>query len=292
MSEALYRERTEGRRPRVHETLPLHTTRGLIATIAGALDRNMLAPIFPEHCSDGNGVCGTDRQGAITTMEAYVPDLQWPPQDDMSDGALFDLIEFFASRISMPKERRWHDFLRHYELEFDQREGRSSFRRDVNNILAAGGTLFELTPAGRIERVGTPEVQAALVDLQPNTGEEALDSLIIEARELYRSPKAADRQTGLEKLWDAFERLKTIEAGKDKRVKVATLLQHIDSEPLRHKVHDEMIALTSIGNQFRIRHHETDKHTVPEPEGRDYLFARLSTLMVYLLKVSGRLAEG
>jgi hypothetical protein len=260
--------------------------------VAGALDRNMLARQFPEHCSDGNGICGTDYRRATTVMKAHIADLEWPSDEDASDGVIFDLIEFVASRVATAKDRHWHDYMHHYELAFDERAGRIAFRDEINGMLSAGATLFQLTGSGRIERIGTPEVQAALADLQPNTGDKGLDDLIVDARELYRSPKPQERQNGLEKLWDAFERLKTIEAGNDKKAKVAALLQHIDSEALRVKVDEEMQALTKIGNEFRIRHHETDKHPVPEPEGRDYLFARLSALMIYLLKISNRLSAG
>lgn len=289
ISVELYRERTEGSRPRVFEILPLPTKRGIVAVLTGSLNRNMLAHQFPEYCSDGNTICGTDLRHAKRTMEALVSDLEWPPGEDVSDGVLFDLIEFFASRVATPKNQRWHDFMRHYELEFDERKGRSAFRDEINEMLRAGATLFEITDQGKIERIGTPEVRAALVDLQPDTGDEELDALIVEARELFRSPKSQDRQSGLEKLWDAFERLKTIEPGKDKKAQVAALLRRVDSEPLREKIDDEMVALTKIGNEFRIRHHETDKHPVPRPEGQDYLFSRLATLVIYLLKISDRL---
>ncbi len=287
----LYRERTEGARPRVHENLPDATKRGIAAALMGALTQNMLAQLFPEYCPDGNAICGTDIWRATNTMQALIPELEWPPNESTSDGVLFDLIEFFATRVAAPENQHWHGFMRHYELEFDLRSGKKTFRNEINDMLRAGSTLFELTNQGKIERIGTPDLRAAILDLQPNTGDVELDALIIQSRELYRSPKLQDRQSGIEKLWDAFERLKTIEPGGDKKQKIAALLAKISSEPLRQKVEEEMFALTKIGNEFRIRHHETDKHPVPGPEGQDYLYSRLSTLVIYLLKVSNRLTS-
>ncbi|WP_159084966.1 hypothetical protein [Planctomonas deserti] len=288
MSTPLYRERKAGPAPRVHDELPDHTKRGLIAVLAGALDSDQLAKVFPEQCNDGNGICGTNRSRATDLMEAFVADFNWPPREDIDDDVLFDLIEFFAARVEQPKQVHWHSYFSHYELEFDRRAGFIQFRDDVNAILSAGRTVYELSGV-QVERVGTPEIQAALADLRPDSGDEGVDTLITDARQLYLSPKGADRQTGLEKLWDAFERLKTIEVGKDKKAQIAELLQHVISEPLRAEVEKEMRALTDIGNNFRIRHHETSKHPIPDSNASDYLFARLSNLIIFLLKASDRL---
>lgn len=289
MMTSLYRERTEGPQPRVFDDLPPKTKQGLIASLTGALERNMLARQYPQYCADGNGICGTDSRRAAVTMEALIPGLTWPPNEDTDDGVIFDLVEFFSSRVALAENDQWHSYMRHYELKFNEQAGQTSFRVEIDSMLRAGGTLFTLTGGNHIERIGTPEVHAALSDLQPNTGDQDLDLLILEARRLYRSPKSQDRQTGLEKLWDSFERLKTIEPGADKRAQAESLLRWVSSEPLREKVNDEMLTLTKVGNQFQIRHHETDKHPVPFPEGGDYLFSRLSTLIIFLLKVSNRL---
>ena len=288
MSTPLFRERKAGPAPRVHDELPDHTKRGLIAVVTGALDSGQLAKVFPEQCSDGNGVCGTNRSRATDLMEAFVADFNWPPGEDIDDDVLFDLIEFFAARVEEPKQVHWHSYFSHYELEFDRRAGFRRFRDDVNAILSAGQTVYQLSGV-QVERAGTPEIQAVLADLRPNSGDEGVDTLITDARLLYLSPKEADRQTGLEKLWDAFERLKTIEVGKDKKAQIAELLQHVTSEPLRAEIDAEMVALSKIGNNFRIRHHETSKHPIPDSDARDYMFARLSNLIIFLLKASDRL---
>ena len=288
MSTPLYRERKAGPAPRLHEELPDHTKRGLIALLATALDSNQLAEAFPDQCPDGNGVCGTNERRAIDLMAGLVQDVEWPLRQDTEDDVLFDLIEFFAARVAKPKNASWHSFFSHWEIDFDRRAGFVQFQGDVNAMLSAGGTVYQLSGL-QIERVGTPEIQVVLADLRPDSGDEGVDTLITDARRLYMSPKEADRQTGLEKLWDAFERLKTIEVGKDKKAQIAELLQHVTSEPLRAEVEKEMRALTDIGNNFRIRHHETSKHPIPDSNARDYSFARLSNLIIFLLKASDRL---
>lgn len=92
----------------------------------------------------------------------------------------------------------------------------------------------------------------------------------------------------LEKLWDAFERLKTVDVFGNKKQSANALLDNIASAEFRTFTSTEMKSLTDLGNQFMIRHHETDKHQVPE-DAQDYLFARMGSLIVFLLRVSNRL---
>ncbi|MBF0697423.1 hypothetical protein [Actinomyces bowdenii] len=291
MTEALYRERSEGPIARTHRTLPRKTKEGLIGQIENAFKKDMLAEKFPAHCKDGSTICGTDEGTAIRIIEAHVSGFEWPPREDIDDATLFDLIEFFAARVSTPKQGNYHEFYRHYELKFSEQEGKKCFREEIDLILKNGGTLFTLTTSGKIERIGTPELQEALSAQPSRTGDNTTDRLIDEARRLYRSPKATERQTGLEKLWDAFERIKTIEGEGDKKATTKALLQYIKSEPFRDYVNREMKQLTAIGNDFRIRHHEKSKHEISAPEAADYLFTRMSSLIMYLLKVSGRTGE-
>jgi hypothetical protein len=58
-------------------------------------------------------------------------------------------------------------------------------------------------------------------------------------------------RTSAEKLWDAFERLKTLEPGADKRAQADTLLDRtaVPSTPrMRMLLRDEAKVLTDIGN--------------------------------------------
>ena len=94
----------------------------------------------------------------------------------------------------------------------------------------------------------------------------------------------------MEKLWDAWERLKTIEAGKDKKARVTAILDKVGNEPnFRERIEKEALELTEIGNKFMIRHTETDKVPVKDSAQVDYLFHRMFALIWLLLHASGRL---
>jgi hypothetical protein len=97
------------------------------------------------------------------------------------------------------------------------------------------------------------------------------------------------RKESLEKLWDAWERLKTVEPGKDKRASAGALINKASSEPaFRDRLDREARELTEIGNAFMIRHTETDKVPIAESKHIDYLFHRLFALIRLLVRTSGR----
>lgn len=63
-----------------------------------------------------------------------------------------------------------------------------------------------------------------------------------------------------EKVWDAFERIKTYYQQYDKKTSADRLLDVISKGDADYKamLQEEFSALTKLGNRFRIRHHETD----------------------------------
>lgn len=131
-------------------------------------------------------------------------------------------------------------------------------------------------------------MQHVIEELNPASGDTKLDRYLIEARTLYQSRSEGERTFALERLWDAFERLKTLDVPGNKPASASALLMNVQSERFRAFVETEMVALRNFGNDFMIRHHETDKAPVP-PESEDYLFARMGSLIVFLLNESNRL---
>jgi hypothetical protein len=289
---ALYSDRVNGPAPRVREELPDATSKALVQLVRSRIDADWLALEFPGQCPDGRGVSGTDIGALSAHLQALVPGLEWPLWRDanLSDDTVFDLVEYAGARLALPVEGPYHDFYGHHELTFDRDEGRERFSRDVNEILARGGTVFELDPQMQIQRRGTAEVHAVLDRLRPATGDPTLDALVEQARRGYLSRKKTERAVAIEKLWDAFERLKTLDVPADKRASVQALLGHITDPALRQTVEAEMTALTNFGNNFTIRHHEVGKTPIPS-DADDYVAARMSNLLVFLLAQSKRLTQ-
>ena len=102
------------------------------------------------------------------------------------------------------------------------------------------------------------------------------------------------RREALEALWDAWERLKTLD-GPDKKAQVAALLDATAS-PSSPKLCDalerEAKELTRIGNDLQIRHSETDREPVSRTENIDYLFHRLFSLTTAILRTRQPCSRG
>ncbi|MXZ91669.1 MAG: hypothetical protein F4W95_09290 [Chloroflexi bacterium] len=94
----------------------------------------------------------------------------------------------------------------------------------------------------------------------------------------------------MEKLWDAWERLKTIE-DVDKKKGVKVLLDKAagsSQSKFRDLIEKEAIALTGAGNGLSIRHSETTQERLESSEQVDYLFLRMFSLIHLILHTTGR----
>lgn len=119
------------------------------------------------------------------------------------------------------------------------------------------------------------------IDICDSIREEGISELIEKANKYLSS----DVQTALEKIWDAFERIKTVLNG-DKKASVNHLIDKMSNNNPKHKelIEDEFRYLTSIGNNFRIRHHEMNKIDIVSDDFRIYLFNRCISLIKFALK--------
>ncbi len=119
----------------------------------------------------------------------------------------------------------------------------------------------------------------------PPSGDSDLDRLFIQARDEFRDKSPAVHRRSLERLWDAWERLKSLQLPGDKRASASILLDRAASEPaFRAIIEADARALTDIGNAFQIRHFETTKVPIEQDAHVDYLFHRLWALAWLLLR--------
>ena len=110
-----------------------------------------------------------------------------------------------------------------------------------------------------------------LVDFQIDDHE--FNKLVEQAFQYY---KEARIDTATEKIWDAFERIKTFYKQYDKKGSLTKLIDIVskNNAEYREMVEEEFTSLTKLGNDFRIRHHETNKKDICCKEHYDYLFHR------------------
>lgn len=104
------------------------------------------------------------------------------------------------------------------------------------------------------------------------------NELITKSFELYKESKI---ELATQQLWDAFERIKTYDKQLEKKDSAENLviLMSKGNEDYKKILKQEFSNLTSIGNDFRIRHHETFKNDIICKEHYDYLFHRCLALL-------------
>ena len=146
----------------------------------------------------------------------------------------------------------------------------SDYAAQMNAIFKLNSVPYNLEQ-GRI--VSTLEI-AIDPKILAEIPEKGLKELLSEANAYYRS---GNKQIAVEKIWDAFERLKTYYSPTLNKAQSADKIidNMSNSEPNYKTLYEaEFKALTNIGNNFRIRHHETTKIDITDNRQYDYFYKR------------------
>ena len=174
---------------------------------------------------------------------------------------VFDAIEFFAK----------------YNTDND-------FEPKVNTLFKLNKLPYKLND-GRVE--GTLDISIKKVEMS-QIPERGLKELLMEAENYYDK---GNEHIAVEKLWDAFERLKTYYSPTLNKAQSANkIVDDMSGSSLDFKdmYETEFKALTTIGNNFRIRHHETTKIDITDDRQYDYFYKRcLALLSVAILYLEG-----
>jgi hypothetical protein len=265
--------------------------------MAARVEEEWFGDSFPSMCPDGRGNAGCDTAKLETMMKAY--GVIWPKQQRIdarreednevpSDGQVFDLVEFSYEHISEPTAHDFHSYFGHSHYSYSQESGRQKFEQEINRLFERNGIAFNLEH-GEVARLAPTMLHESLASTVFKTGDKILDELLETARNKFLNRSLTVRRESLEKLWDAWERLKTVEPGKDKKASTKALLDKTSVEStFRELIEEEARKLTEVGNQFMIRHTETGKVPIVSSGHVDYLFGRMFSLLLLVLKSSGR----
>ncbi len=162
---------------------------------------------------------------------------------------------------------------------------------EANDFAAQVNALFKLNSVTyKVEQgqiVSTFDVAIDKKDISGIT-EKGLKELLGEANDYYR---AGNKQIAVEKLWDAFERLKTYYSpALNKAASADKIIDDMSASEQNYQAlyKAEFKALTDIGNGFRIRHHETTKIDITDNRQYDYFYKRcLALVSVAILYLEG-----
>lgn len=267
---------------------------GIVSIYENAIAFNLLSGSFPKECPDGQGISGCDKNQLENTIKAEIPSLTIPIKSCNSESfcqegeappekyEILDFIEFLYKSIKDPRTiGRYHDFHHHYHYEFiDDGESKSEYKDKINAMFERNGIIFYLDDDGKIKRTVPESLQKIITDIRFSTSDARLNELLEISYSKFILPKIESRIESLEKIWDAFERLKTY-FEENKKVSANTLISTVSSDNILFHdcISDEFKSLTKIGNGFQIRHFETDKEQLKSNLHIDYLFYRMSSLI-------------
>lgn len=281
------------------DVIPNAVWSGIVATVQALIATGAFGEHFPEVCPDGAGPVGTDEQKFAFGIKAEIPELNWPlkttirNEDNWSFNeelyvpetmVVLDLIQFCYMHVAKPIQGRYHNYFKHYHLSFDVEAGRKEFRDKMNRIFSRNDLAYELKENGDIIRLTPPTLGETIVAISFNTGDAKLNGILEDSRRKYLSPDPQVRKEAVERLWDAWERLKTVENPSDKKDSITLLLNKAALEQnFRDLLEEEARKLTSIGNTFHIRHSEVSQTEIREAAHFDYLFHRLFSMILLLI---------
>lgn len=260
-----------------------------------------IAWLYPKECDDELGCCGLDKYRLAAEMRYEIPDLyissygliEAPGVANNTYGAgqnvekynqyaLLDFIEFMYNNVHDINNCGFHKFYNHYHLlTMPSRKVMIVFLNDINSYFSKTGLLYHLNANGEVVRVipndvATPDIVNTVLSIK----EEDTRSLLQEALILHRSHAQNAARDSVEKLWDAFERMKTYYSANKKESANQIIADMAgDSEDYRKLFDEEFTKLTIIGNDYRIRHHETNKFDITDVRYYDYFFNRCLSLI-------------
>ena len=268
---------------------------------------NNLAWKFPEQCLDGYGCCGLDAEKfnrflkydiptlyRNTSGEIAIPGTRFgffsdeQTTDEYDQFALLDFIEFVANNIHDVTVGKHHMYYGHNHLILRSSNATALlFKDEVNEIFQKTGLLYRLNDDLQIERIVersplTSEMEKAIAAVKELGTRELLQDAIA----YYKEPRSGNRQIAVEKMWDAFERLKSYYPAMKKNESADKVISNMAAgQPAYIELFTaEFKALTKIGNEYRIRHHETDKIEITDLRLYDYFFNRCLSLLALAIQ--------
>ena len=242
----------------------------------------------------GKNSFSVDQAQFYDLLEAELPNLKLPlTSNPPTRSDILELIQFCHKYIDHPTTQKFRD-LSSYEyagsygsLEY---AGQAEFEEFVNLIFYRNSILYRLEHDGKIKRAIPQEMQNIIQNSEFNTEDPTFNELMDTARKKFLNPDIETRKEALEKLWDAWQRLKSFEPGKDTKDSIEKLLNKVSKEPKFFEVlNKDAHALSDIGNDFMIRHTEKNKVKIDSPNQIDYFFYRLFSLIYYILKSTNRM---
>lgn len=300
---SLYTQRTLGSKPRTNDEINFPLWKAIVAFLERMEQKNFFSEAYPEGCQDNSAdIWATNTNKLSDELEVYTG-LTWPlettkePYNYFEDRKpyiptkyeIFDTLEFLFHKVSTPHDGYYHSFFNHHHLNFtNDGVAKIGFSNEINNLFNATGMIYEFNPTnGHVETVVGEETKQLINNALTGKMMDAEYKGMLEAACIQITNFRIDiAYQGLEKLWDAYERLKCYFDPKDKNEKSTSASRIVglfgDNTLFQTEVNEEMRKLTTLGNALRIRHSETYQSTLTNHKQIHYLFRRCLALIVLI----------
>ena len=164
---------------------------------------------------------------------------------------------------------------------------KADFQEKINESFQKDHVPFRLNDSGLIEQLASQEVLTSdIVALGMKIREPGLKDMFGLVVEKHMQPDLQAHKDAVEKIWDVFERLKTYYTDLGKKRSIEKIIEDMacGQEAYKELFDKEFKELSRIGNEFRIRHHETDKIDIIDMRYYDYFFNRCLSLIALALQ--------
>lgn len=221
--------------------------------------------------------------------ELDVPELDFSGKyDEFNTYSVLDLIEYVGSNIKDYEIIDHHPYKMHEHIRYlETNDCRRMFRDEINEIFDFSNLQYIMNGDYIIERVLKFEIldsntKSEIIDIE----EDGIRTLLDKANMLYKSANALNRTDALEKIWDAFERIKSFYNHSNKNESTEILIKKMceGNKNISEMLEIEFRVLTAIGNNYRIRHHEMNKYDIENTNQVDYLYNRILSLIIFAIK--------
>lgn len=208
---------------------------------------------------------------------------------NITEAVFYDLRQFYVPRYyNSEKEYVETDSLQDFIMSnfpsrvldaielFARHSVSDDFEAGINAILKLNDIILRLDNGKIVDACDIQITQSSLGAVE----EAGLKGLLQEAAKYH---DADNMQIAVEKLWDAFERLKTYyHPAMDKKESANKIVNDMANgqEEFRKLFGEEFKKLTAIGNEFRIRHHEADKCDIQDERHFEYFYKRCLLLIL------------
>lgn len=296
-----YYTQRKGLRNPINKTYVIDESKYVILFDCCERYKKYLAWKYPVECPDGRGICGCDVTKLSNDLLYEIPSLfrndyqeivaprkeLWENEIQYDQYALLDYIEFIRTYSRDIKREEWHAFYKHYDFTFaSTNQIGDKFEDEINQLFEKTGLLYRFNDEYIIERVEDNGVLNEIITAQvEEIPEKGLKDLLHEAIALHKTPNPLAQKDAVEKIWDALERLKTYYSS-DKKASSNQLIGNMaeGSNEFAQLLTEEFRKLTEIGNNFRIRHHETNKIEIVSEKHYDYLFNRCLSIIALAIQ--------